>query len=363
MKTYPDYIYIYIYATIIILILIISIWRRWYKLDKRNLYRQKLFWLSILLPVFSFFYFGYFAWSGKTPVLTAHGYFRFYEISKFPLLLLASSVPLASIVNNIHRTIQTEAQIQAADSKNAVDRYLAHEKNFIEKINHLSTFTILNLSNKDGSIISSKEIDNEKIATTDQVKITNPYLLYKKIYPNSAPHSLSNFEPSSKFLEEIEVLLRDIDNALKPRKLAPENKPLEYLRIINSVSNKTAMIFEKLCIDSIMRARYKISINEYSIITFAHEENAFLEFVEASIYLTRKIKTIIYGAELDPYEHIINYIYETDFRFLFDQYITLDCPIYSPHWDKYTKPNVTKASSGGKMATKKFNDVKMPNTV
>ncbi|AYL76694.1 hypothetical protein HMPREF3212_02222 [Citrobacter freundii] len=362
MKTHPDYIYIFIYAAIMILILIISIWREWYKLDKRNLYHQKLFWLSILLPVFSFFFFGYFAWSGKTPVLNAHGYYRFYEISKFPLLLLASSVPLASIVNNIHRTIQTEAQIQAADSKNAIDRHFAHEKNFIEKINHLSTFTILNLSNNDGKIISSIATSNEKIATTDQIKITNPYLLYKKIYPNSATHILSNFEPNSKFLEEIEILLKDINNSLKPRELDPENKPLEYLRIINSVSNKIVIIFEKLCIDNIMRARYKISIKGNSIITFAHEENSFLEFVEASIYLTRKIKTIIYSAELAPYEHIVNYIYETDFRFHFDKYIRLDCPIYSPHWDKYTTPDVTVVPNGGKMATKKFNEVKMPNT-
>ncbi|HED1620296.1 TPA: hypothetical protein R4T04_001882 [Enterobacter asburiae] len=344
------------------LILIISILRGWYKLDKKNLYRQKLFWLSILLPIFSFFYFGYFCWVGKTPVLNAHGYYRFYEISKFPLLLLASSVPLASIVNNIHRTIQTEAQIQAAESKNSIDRHFAHEKNFIEKINHLATFKILNLSNNDGSIVSSAVIDNEKIATTDQVKITNPYLLYKKIYPNSATHNLSEFEPSSNFLKEIEGLLRDIDNALKPRKLNPEKKPLEYLRIINSISNKIAMIFEKLCIDSIMRARFEISINEYSIVTFAHEENAFLEFVEASIYLTRKIKTIIYGAELEPYENIINYIYETDFRFYFDKYIKLDYSIYSPHWDKYISPDVAKKTNGGKVATKKSNDVKMPKT-
>lgn len=362
MKTYPDYIYIYIYAAIMTSILIISIWNKWYRLDKKNLYRQKLFWLSILLPVFSFFFFGYFAWSGKTPVLNAHGYYRFYEISKFPLLLLASSVPLASIVNNIHRTIQTEAQIQATESKNAIDRHYAHEKNFIEKINHLSTFTILNLSDNDGCIISSTAIDNEKIATTDQVKITNPYLLYKKIYPDSAAHDLSNFEPNRKFLEEIEALLRDIDNALKPRELDPEKKPLEYLRIINSVSNKTAMIFEKLCIDSIMRARYKISIKGNSIITFAHGENAFLEFVEASIYLTRKIKTIIYGAELAPYQYAINYIYETDFRFYFDKYTELDHPIYSPHWDKYTTPDVIEDSNGGKMATKELNDVKMSNT-
>lgn len=362
MKTYPDYIYIYIYAAIMALVLIVSIFRGWYKLDKKNLYRQKLFWLSILLPIFSFFYFGYFSWIGKTRVLSAHGYYRFYEISKFPLLLLASSVPLASIVNNIHRTIQTEAQIQAAESKNAIDRHFSHEKNFIEKINHLATFTILNLSNNDESIVSSAVIDNEKIATTDQVKITNPYLLYKKIYPNSSTHNESDFEPSSEFLEEIEALLRDIDNALKPRKLNLEKKPLEYLRIINTVSNKTAMIFEKLCIDSIMRARFKISIKDYSIITFAHEENAFLEFVEASIYLTRKIKTIIYGTELESYENIINYIYETDFRFHFDEYTQLDYPIYSPHWDKYTSPDVIKKSNGDKMATERSKDVKIPKT-
>ncbi|HBM8578365.1 TPA: hypothetical protein L0V48_004559, partial [Escherichia coli] len=130
------------YILAIILFAFVSIYKKWYILDKRNLFQQKLFWISIAVPLLSFIYFGAFAWFGKIPVLSAHGYARFYEISKFPLLILASSVPLASIVNNIHRTIQTEAQINSSEIKNAIDRHFAHEKNFVDKIKEISSFTM-----------------------------------------------------------------------------------------------------------------------------------------------------------------------------------------------------------------------------
>lgn len=82
------------YVVMLIYILYLTYKYKWYLLNEQNLIKQKLFWLSIGIPVLSFFYFGIFAWWGKVPVLSAHGYTRFYEISKFPLMLLASSVPL-----------------------------------------------------------------------------------------------------------------------------------------------------------------------------------------------------------------------------------------------------------------------------
>lgn len=78
------------YVVMLIYILYLTYKYKWYLLNEQNLIKQKLFWLSIGIPVLSFFYFGIFAWWGKVPVLSAHGYTRFYEISKFPLMLLNS---------------------------------------------------------------------------------------------------------------------------------------------------------------------------------------------------------------------------------------------------------------------------------
>ncbi|MBN3121960.1 hypothetical protein [Pectobacterium brasiliense] len=179
---------IFYYLLAIFILIIISTWKKWYILDKRNLFHQKLFWLSVGVPTISFIYFGIFAWWGKTPVLSAHGYARFYDISKFPLLLLASSVPLASIVNNIHRTIQTEAQIETSETKNAIDRHLAHEKNFIEKAKEILLYDIRNAVNHKGElktlIFTDEDISPEEAATnllkTSNLKVTNPYLLYSQ---------------------------------------------------------------------------------------------------------------------------------------------------------------------------------------
>ncbi|MCU6387458.1 hypothetical protein KW815_22390, partial [Enterobacter quasiroggenkampii] len=55
-----------VYAVAIVILFILTIRKKWYVLDKRNLVRQKLFWISIAVPILSFLYFGLFAWWGKT---------------------------------------------------------------------------------------------------------------------------------------------------------------------------------------------------------------------------------------------------------------------------------------------------------
>ena len=86
----------------------------WFELNDNNLFKQPLFIASILLPFQYFILFGCWVWRDHSLQLTTDGFANFLNISKLPLLLLASSVPLASIVNNIHRTIQTASQIQSA---------------------------------------------------------------------------------------------------------------------------------------------------------------------------------------------------------------------------------------------------------
>lgn len=145
----------------------------WWRLTYENLFKQKLFWLSIGIPFITFIVFGAWVWIGKTPVLSAHGFERFLIISKLPLLFLAASVPLASIVNNIHRTIQTEKQITESEKKNKTDSYYAHAK-----------FQTDYLKSLPETVLKEKI---EGIEYSKTIKITYPLSLYQKLYPNSSP--------------------------------------------------------------------------------------------------------------------------------------------------------------------------------
>lgn len=172
---------ILIYLSIIVITLYIFWKKDWFQLNEKNLFHQKLFWLAVIGPVFSFLYFGSFAWIGKSPVLSEHGYTRFYEISKFPLLLLASSVPLASIINNIHRTIQTESQIEASKIKNMSDLYYAHLKQVCD---FMANFPKLSLSTYHSKYDSETKTRNI-IKVNKEIFLSQPHTLFKRMFLSS----------------------------------------------------------------------------------------------------------------------------------------------------------------------------------
>lgn len=152
-----------------------------FKLNHKSLLEQPLFWASIALPLSISIFLGLFVWIDKIHSfeITSHGYYRFLEISKLPLLVLAASVPLASIVNNLHRTIQTEKQIMESERKNKTDTYYSHIKFQTDYFKSLPervlTENIQNPSTK------------ENITHSKTIKITYPLSLYQKLYPKSNP--------------------------------------------------------------------------------------------------------------------------------------------------------------------------------
>ncbi|MGG2471297.1 hypothetical protein [Enterobacter hormaechei] len=169
-----------VYFFIFSLVLTLFYKKKWFILTEKNLFTQKLFWLSVGFPVFSFFYFGLFSWWGKTPSLNPNGYAHFYEISKFPLMILASAVPLGAIVNNIHRTIQTEKQITESEKKNRIDLYFNHFKLHTELFKQIKTTEIkCNFTHND--------VDFSAIY---QLHVKHPLELYRKCYPKSFESSL-----------------------------------------------------------------------------------------------------------------------------------------------------------------------------
>ncbi|WP_439953679.1 hypothetical protein ACS98V_00080 [Escherichia coli] len=116
-------------------VVVILYYFNWLKLNEKNLLKQPLFIASIIIPLEMFILYGLWAWKGHSLDFTSEGFNQFLDISKLPLLILASSVPLASIVNNIHRTTQTENQIEKTQKqinlvieKNKTDCYLLTSK-------------------------------------------------------------------------------------------------------------------------------------------------------------------------------------------------------------------------------------------
>lgn len=137
--------------------------------------------------------------------LSSEGYSLFLEISKFPLIILASSVPLGAIVNNIHRTIQTEKQIDESGAKNRNDIYYGHVKFILDQFDRIKGKQI----NHDYHLKKSFAPSQESEVKTNTIKmescifIRQPMDLYRKIYKNSSPQKSSNFEVCPDFLSAL----------------------------------------------------------------------------------------------------------------------------------------------------------------
>ncbi|MGG8471380.1 hypothetical protein ACM615_13530 [Rahnella sp. PAMC25617] len=194
----------------------------WLSLNHGNLFKQKLFWLAIAVPFVTFISFGAWVWWGKCPVLSAHGFERFLIISKLPLLFLAASVPLTSIVNNIHRTIQTEKQIIEAENKSKLDSYYSHIKFYTDYFKSLPESTL-------SRVIEEKH--NEKI-----IKISYPTGLYKNLYPSSNPNNgveyTTNRNHTALILKSWIQINLHFNTLAKINKLADANQPIPVDEIL-----------------------------------------------------------------------------------------------------------------------------------
>lgn len=162
-------------SVLLIFILILSIYifllvsKNSFKMNCRPLTEQPLFTASLLIPFISFIAFGLISWAGHSLQLDGEGFNNFIEISKLPLAILSLSVPFGVVINNVHRTIQTNAQINEAQIKNKNDLFYSHQKNTIE---HIEKIEKQSLPFKEES-----KSDNSYI-----VEINKPLRLYRRIY-------------------------------------------------------------------------------------------------------------------------------------------------------------------------------------
>lgn len=200
-------IYTLIYLSLLIFWIFTFIKYQLYELNHKSLFQQPLFWAAIVLPLITCIYFGLFVWIDKIKSfnLTSHGYERFLDISKLPLLILASSVPLVSIVNNLHRTKQTEKQILEAERKNRVDLYYNHLKF------HLDLFKKI----EGKRITSYYPYHDTQEKAIYKFYIKHPQQLYRNAYPRSTPDDSQQLDIDDIFIQKLHKLWCEINARLK----------------------------------------------------------------------------------------------------------------------------------------------------
>ena len=173
-KNLPVYFFTTNIVSIIILIRLFYSFN-WLKLDDDNLLKQPLFIASILTPLYNFLIYGLWSWRGHKIEFTSDGFSNFLNITKLPLILLASSVPLAAIVNNIHRTIQTKKQIKLAEANNLGSSYYTQQKHVVDIFNNFPEYKIGNEKTK----------DYDDYNFSKKLKIKYPHRIFKRMYAKS----------------------------------------------------------------------------------------------------------------------------------------------------------------------------------
>lgn len=232
---------LYFWIFIIVFAAVIALYgfKGWFKLTSDNLYGQPLFWLSILGPLFSCFYFGAPVWSQSSFLISAAGYQHFYDISKIPLLLLASAVPFTAIIVSLHRTVQVEKQIATAEFKNKMDEFYSHNKHMVEAFSKITTHKLRFTKAK------LHCLQEDKI-----FQITRPHSLYKRIFPTCSPLLGVNYAPDQKFRTGALTRFKRLDTSL----LALTEV------VLDAIGNNQVTSNEKKLLDDIKNALFSISV-------------------------------------------------------------------------------------------------------
>lgn len=158
-----------------------------FKMNADPLTHQPLFKAALIIPIISFLLLGAVVWGGHSFQIDSDGFNTFLNISKLPLAILSLSIPFGVIVNNVHRTIQTDKQIKEAEKKNKIDGFYAHRKNTVE--------VIQNIEFKPLYILGQEH----------NIEIRNGYSSYKTFFPFATP-SNTDYTPSPLFITKSNAL-------------------------------------------------------------------------------------------------------------------------------------------------------------
>ncbi|MBQ0534468.1 hypothetical protein [Providencia huaxiensis] len=162
------------------------IWWNWsiVKLNSHSLHLQWLFWIAIIFPIYSCFYFGVIVWIEYPVEVSTKGYSDFLDISRLPLYLLAGSPILGAFVASAHRSYQTDIQIkktqrqiEMTEEKNQIDIYFSRRKFIIERLENLTLFFSEKIDNANYVYDKFYYFNNY----TDEKKISNFELINNRI--------------------------------------------------------------------------------------------------------------------------------------------------------------------------------------
>ncbi|EKF5515624.1 hypothetical protein OZQ25_004908, partial [Escherichia coli] len=253
------------------------------------------------------------------------GFNNFISISKLPLGLLSLCIPFVAIVNNIHRTIQTDEQIQQTKTKNRTDLFYSHQKNYIEYFNTSikKNVYIIETMESPHSIVIKKEIETEV-----EIKIIAPFKLYKKIFNQASTYD-NDFSVSTSIIHTLRSLWKGIDDLID--ELRNTESEVDCFEIIYKIESAMASISSNLQLSPIITKNSFIIDTKsfYFCSRFENEENL-KRVLKAYFLLTQDILDTI---DLKAYGYIVpdsvvQYSYMNDHIF--------------PEWKSWT---ITKSSS------------------
>lgn len=310
------------YFLVLVIVAVIYYRKRWYHMDHRSLSAQPLFWMGIAVPVASFLFFGYFSWRGHPIDMSGEGFANFVKISQVPLALLSLSIPFSAIVTNAHRATQTASQIELVMQKNAIDRFYAHEKNFIEKIKSLD--------------FGETDIFNgEKLA--EGIIITSPHILYRKIYMNASAHLDSDYSPNVHFESFIRIKLKAIndgiwayvDNMEKTRKGPSISDDIDQVFVILLM---TYEIFDHIGVGNISNNYFYAKGIDQGIQVNIGSEIAFKQLLRTLLEIATSVIDIVSLKPLEDIAGIRRYAFSPHPYFLTFNEVMRIQDIYAASW-------------------------------
>ncbi len=274
-----------------------------FTMNAKPLTHQPLFRAAIIIPIVSFFLLGAITWKGHSLQIDSEGFNNFLDISKLPLAALSLSLPLGVIVNNIHRTIQTNKQIEEAERKNILDRYYSHRKNTIEILQNLDMSYLL---------ILNSEVP---------LAFENSYSAYKRFYPSASTES-NNYTPSQRFLSRARELWVELNELTKITKFSTRKDYFTHLHLIEEglYNIHSHYGLKKIVVSQLYNL---IFVNDdgkkYDFRTMIYNEHSLKMNIAAYWLATRAIadllEVVLYDDFLDEMDDLVKYAINTDKKY------------------------------------------------
>lgn len=195
-----------------------------FNMNAEPLTHQHLFWAALFIPISAFLVTGLICWHNYKFQINAQGFDNFLNISKLPLALLSLSLPFGVVINNIHRTIQTDKQIKEAERKSKSDSFQSHRKNTMEMLGSLP--------------LSHIPIGGESV----KLQFENNYVTYKACYPSAS--STSNvFVADKRFISRLDIHWINLNALIKSPKYENIDEFYNYITSIEDTLHKIHTAF------------------------------------------------------------------------------------------------------------------------